>query len=123
MMTLEEMDARHEVRFAAMTKEIRRLSEAIVEAQKSANVAHLEAARLSEEGPTTRLRQNLVAGCYQIRLRAECEAAGRVDPRNGAGVDGVSVRLAPGGVYDSRARAEAAVADADAVLAALKETP
>lgn len=90
-----------ELRLAKHAEQIRA---GLAEALKPLSDATLAAAQLAEEGPTARLKQNLVAGCYQIRLRAWAEGPGKNTIHKGLHTE----------------LAAQALADAEAVLAVLK---
>lgn len=97
-MTNEELEAR-------LAHHSESLKAGLTAALKPFCDSMLESARIAEEGPTNRLRQNLVAGCYQIRLKALVEDATEY-----------VVKYSP----EVHARlAQLALADAEAVLAVL----
>lgn len=90
----DKLDARLAARIQALVERFGTLGDSLDRVAAST----VEAARLGEAGPTERLRQNLAGMCFQTRLRAACE--------RGAGLT-------------HRELAILAVADADALLAAL----
>lgn len=119
---LAKLDARIAARidatmakFGSIGEMVGRFANAQIEGQRMANEVALETQRMQEAGPTERLRQNLVAGCYSIRLRAACEAGETLET---AGVYGRDPN-------EHSALARLALADAEAVLAVLapKATP
>lgn len=104
-MTEDELDYALDRRFAKLDERLAARIQALVErfgtlgdSLDRVAASTVEAARLGEAGPTERLRQNLAGMCFQTRLRATCE--------RGAG-------------FTHRELAILAVADADALLAAL----
>ena len=87
-MTNEELEAR-------LAHHSESLKAGLTAALKPFCDSMLESARIAEEGPTNRLRQNLVAGCYQIRLKALVEHGKEdIDP---AEINVVMRFLAPDG--------------------------
>ncbi len=82
-----------------------RIAEAMSLAMGSLAAATLQAQEIAEDGPTRRLKENLVASCYQIRLRALMGSADDSEPKH---KEATTTKLAT-----------LALADAEAVLAAL----
>lgn len=92
----DKLDARLAARIQTLVERFGTLGDSLDRVAAST----VEAARLGEAGPTERLRQNLAGMCFQTRLRATCER---------------SVKAG----FTHRDLADLAVADADALLAAL----
>lgn len=114
-LTLEELDRRNEARFAQLaqriTDSLQALGQVTIDTQRLAGEQAAELEREARAAPLAQLRERLVAGCYQIRLRAACE--------NGARPTYVNPEVGLVSPTSPVATAQLALADAEAVLAVL----